>query len=48
MTASANAPWLNFYGDMPHSIDYPKLTIYQLLARNAKEYPPRRVQNHER
>lgn len=34
-----NAPWLRFYGDMPQSIDYPKLTIYQLLARNAREHP---------
>ncbi len=39
MSLSAKAPWLNFFGEMPHSIDYPKLTVYQLLAKNAREYP---------
>ncbi len=39
MSLSANAPWLNYYGEMPHTIDYPKLTVYQLLAKNATEYP---------
>lgn len=39
MSLSAKAPWLAFYGDMPKTIDYPRLTMYQLLARNAKAYP---------
>ncbi len=39
MSLSASAPWLNYYGVMPHTIDYPKLTIYQLLAKNAEAYP---------
>lgn len=29
-------PWLKFYGNIPHSIDYPKVTLYQALARTAE------------
>lgn len=39
MALSANAPWLNFYGKIPKTIDYPRLTMYQLIARTAKKYP---------
>ena len=33
------APWLDFYGSMPKTIDYPPLTIYQLVAQTARTYP---------
>ena len=34
-----NAPWLKFYGDMPHSIDYPDLTMYEMVKQTAEKYP---------
>ena len=39
MSLSAEAPWLNFYGDMPHSIDYPRTTLYEQIALTARQYP---------
>ena len=39
MALSSTAPWLNFYGKMPKTIDYPRQTIYQLVAQTAKKYP---------
>ena len=39
MGLSASAPWRAFYGTTPVSLDYPNLTMYQLLQRNAKQYP---------
>lgn len=39
MTLSAAAPWLNFYGKMPKSIDYPRKTMYQMVADTARKYP---------
>ena len=39
MGISAQAPWLKFYGDMPAHLDYPRLTIYQIVRRTAREHP---------
>ena len=39
MGISATAPWFNFYGDMPKTLNYPKKTIYQIVAQTAKTYP---------
>ena len=39
MGLSASAPWRAFYGNTPVSLDYPNLTMYQLLQHNAKQYP---------
>lgn len=39
MTISGSAPWLNFYGTMPKHIDYPRLTLYQMIEKTAKTYP---------
>lgn len=39
MKISASAPWLNFYGDMPKTIDYPHKTMYQMVADAARKYP---------
>ena len=39
MSLSAEAPWLNFYGDMPRSIDYSRTTLYEQIALTARQYP---------
>ena len=39
MGLSANAPWLAYYGNTPATIDYPHVTMYQLLSQTAKQYP---------
>jgi long-chain acyl-CoA synthetase len=32
-------PWLKFYGDYPHTIDYPKVTLYEALMQTAEKFP---------
>ena len=32
-------PWLKFYGSVPQSIDYPRVTMYQALMDTAGKYP---------
>ena len=39
MGLSASAPWLAYYGNTPASLDYPHVTMYQLLAQTAAKYP---------
>ena len=39
MGISAQAPWLKFYGDMPAHLDYPRLTLWQIVRRTAREHP---------
>ena len=39
MALSANAPWTKYYGDTPVSLQYPRKTMYQLLADTAAQYP---------
>ena len=39
MGISAQAPWLKFYGEMPAHLDYPRLTIYQIIRQTAREHP---------
>lgn len=39
MSVSSAAPWLNYYGKMPKHIEYPELTVYQLVAQTAKSCP---------
>ena len=39
MGLSASAPWLAYYGNTPASLDYPHLTMYQMLAQTAAKYP---------
>ena len=34
-------PWLKFYGDVPESLDYPRVTMYEALAQTAKKFPER-------
>ena len=30
--------WLKFYGDVPESIDYPRLTLYKSLTNGAAKH----------
>ncbi|MFI3312652.1 MAG: class I adenylate-forming enzyme family protein [Eubacteriales bacterium] len=39
MSISASAPWLNFYGDIPANLEYPALSMYQMVARTAQKFP---------
>ena len=39
MGISASAPWRKYYGTTPVSLDYPNLTMYQMLRQTAKQYP---------
>jgi len=32
-------PWLKFYGDVPESIDYPKVTMYEAVMQTVARYP---------
>ena len=31
MSLSASAPWLKYYGEVPHHLTYPQKTIYQMV-----------------
>ena len=39
MGLSATAPWRAYYGSTPASLDYPHLTMYQMLSQTAAKYP---------
>ena len=32
-------PWLKFYGDVPESIDYPRVTMYEALMQTVSRNP---------
>ena len=32
-------PWYSFYGDVPEHLDYPDVSIYELIERTAENYP---------
>ncbi len=34
-----NCPWLRYYGKVPHSLNYPELTLYQAVAATAARVP---------
>jgi long-chain acyl-CoA synthetase len=34
-------PWLRFYGDVPHTLDYPEIGLYEALAKSAGARPER-------
>ena len=39
MGIALTAPWRAYYGNTPVSLDYPRLTMYQMVAETAKKYP---------
>ena len=36
---TSHKPWLAYYGDVPHTIDYPRVTMYEALMRTAARCP---------
>lgn len=32
-------PWLKYYGDVPHSLNYPKVTMYEALMSTVQHKP---------
>lgn len=32
-------PWLKYYGDVPHTIEYPRITMYEGVVRTAEKAP---------
>ena len=36
MSLSASAPWLKYYGEVPHHLTYPQKTIYQMVRYAAR------------
>jgi long-chain acyl-CoA synthetase len=39
MTAVTDRPWLRFYGSVPPTIDYPRVTLYEAIAATAQRVP---------
>jgi long-chain acyl-CoA synthetase len=39
MTTADARPWLRFYGRVPHSLDYPDATLYEVVAQTAARVP---------
>ena len=39
MSQALSAPWLNFYGDMPKTIQYPHKTIFEMIQDAARKHP---------
>ncbi len=39
MANEARTPWFNNYGDIPRTIDYPKVSMWQAVEEKAKSYP---------
>lgn len=38
---SAQKPWLKYYGDVPHEVDFPRRTMYETVKEAAETYPDR-------
>ncbi len=39
MQQEVKAPWLNYYRNVPHTLDYPDCSMFGLIEKNAAEYP---------
>ncbi len=39
MSLSSSAPWYNFYGNTPKTLQYPKKSIFELVKEAADKYP---------
>ena len=39
MTTADTRPWLRFYGRVPHSLDYPEVTLYEAVVQTAARVP---------
>ncbi|NLZ27903.1 MAG: AMP-binding protein, partial [Firmicutes bacterium] len=38
---SAQKPWLKYYGNVPHEVDFPRCTMYEAVKKTAGIYPER-------
>jgi long-chain acyl-CoA synthetase len=36
---SAQKPWLNFYDQIPHTIDYPRVSLYERVVQTVEKHP---------
>ncbi len=36
---NSDAKWFKYYGDVPHTLDYPDISMYDMLKKTANEYP---------
>lgn len=36
---NSDAKWFKYYGDVPHTLEYPDISMYDLLKKTAKECP---------
>ncbi len=36
---SSDTKWFKYYGDIPHTIDYPDITMYEMIKLTADNYP---------
>jgi len=41
ITMYETKPWLKFYGPVPESIDYPRVTMYEALMKTVARCPMR-------
>jgi long-chain acyl-CoA synthetase len=39
MSPSGDRPWLRYYGSVPPSLDYPRVTLYEAVAATAQRVP---------
>jgi long-chain acyl-CoA synthetase len=39
MTDFSNPPWLKFYGNVPYTIEYPHISLYERLKQTCDKYP---------
>ncbi|MBQ1264974.1 MAG: acyl--CoA ligase, partial [Oscillospiraceae bacterium] len=39
MPISSSAPWLKYYGDVPHHLDYPHVSIFEQVKTAADKFP---------
>ncbi len=35
---SSDAKWFKYYGDVPHTIDYPDISMYEIIKRSKEKY----------
>ena len=36
---SSEAKWFKFYGDVPHTIEYPDISMYEIIRQTKEKYP---------
>ena len=36
---NSDAKWFNYYGDTPRTIDYPDISVYEIVRQTAGNYP---------